>query len=111
MVDLAEEIEASLDPGNIKFQVRFDVSFNAILSNAIHLVIAQIRDAFLPSRRCGNRNTTHQIQSRSKLRSCFQSRFHTWTKAILIPSGEIVKERSAVEEVYWRGLWIGPVDR
>ena len=30
MVDLAEEIEASLDPGNIKFQVRFDFSFNLI---------------------------------------------------------------------------------
>ena len=30
MVDLSEEIEASLDPGNIKFQVRFDFSFNLI---------------------------------------------------------------------------------
>ena len=28
MIDLAEEIEASLDPGNIKFQVRFDFSFS-----------------------------------------------------------------------------------
>jgi len=27
MIDLAEEIEASLDPGNIKFQVRFNFSF------------------------------------------------------------------------------------
>ena len=29
MVDLAEEIEASLDPGNIKFQVQFDFSFSS----------------------------------------------------------------------------------
>ena len=29
MVDLAEEIEASLDPGNIKFQVRFVFSFQS----------------------------------------------------------------------------------
>ena len=36
MVDLAEEIEASLDAGNIKFQVRFDFSFNSIISNVIY---------------------------------------------------------------------------
>ena len=58
MVDLAEEIEASLDPGNIKFQVRFDFSFSLILSNTLHLVIAQISHAFLSSRHCGNGNTT-----------------------------------------------------
>ena len=71
MVDLAEEIEASLDPGNIKFQVRFDFSSNLILSNALHLVIAQISHAFLPSRHCGNGNATFQIQSRSTIRFCF----------------------------------------
>jgi hypothetical protein len=113
MVDLAEEIEASLDPGNIKFQVRSDFSFNLIffISNAINLVITQISHAFLPSRHCGNGNTTFQIQNRPTIRFWFQPRSHTWTKAFLIPPGQIVKEFPAVEEVYWRALWIGPVDR
>ena len=111
MVDLAEEIEASLDPGNIKLHVRFDFSFNLNLSNAVHLVIAQISPAFLPSRNCGNGNTAFQIQNRSTICCWFQPRRHTWSKAFLIPPGQIVKESPAVEEVYWRALWTGPVDR
>ena len=87
MIDLAEEIEASLDQGNIKFQVRFNFTFNLVLSNPVHIVIAQISHAFLPSCHYRNGNITFQIQNHSTIRFWFQPRSHTWTKAFFIPPG------------------------
>jgi hypothetical protein len=107
IVDLAEEVEASVEEGNSKLHVR-TLKKPPSLTNSLYLA-GLAKDNHSSLRNCDReyRIAAWKIQSLSPRPIILRSRSNTCTKKVFGTPSETSEESFAVEETYQRTVWRG----